>query len=198
MSEDKLFKPSFYRIFMNAYDYIKQNMRNSLKEKLIQWRKQGSFVKLDKPSDIGRARNLGYKDKKGFIIVRVKIIRGGRKRDMTNKRRRTKRKTNRKTLKMNYRWIAELRATNHYTNLEVLNSYEVAKDGQHYFFEVILVDPARPEIQKSEIGWISKRENRGRAFRGLTSAAKKSRGLRSKSHNLKVRPSLRSWNRLGK
>ena len=181
---------------MNAYDYIKQNLRNNLKEKRIAWRRQGSIVKLEKPSDIGRARSLGYKDKKGFIIIRVKIIRGGRKRSMTNKRRRTKRKTNRLTLKMNYQWVAEQRATNHFTNLEVLNSYQVAKDGQHYFFEVIMIDPERPEIKSDEnIKWISRPENRGRAFRGLTSAAKKSRGLRSKSHELKVRPSSRSWNR---
>jgi len=184
---------------MNAYNYIKQNFRNSLKARLIEWRKQPTFVKLEKPGDIGRARNLGYKDKKGFVIVRVKLIRGGRKRSMTNKRRRTKRKTNRLTLKMNYQWIAEQRAANHFTNLEVLNSYEVGKDGQHYFYEVILIDPERPEIKADKnISWISKRENRGRAFRGLTSAAKKSRGLRSKSHSLKVRPSLRSWNRRGK
>ena len=184
---------------MNAYNYIKQNLRNNLKEKLIQWRKQGTFVKLDKPSDIGRARNLGYKDKKGFIIVRVKIIRGGRKRSMTNKRRRTKRKTNRLTLKMNYQWIAEQRASNHYTNLEVLNSYQIAKDGQHYFFEIIMIDPERQEIkQDKNLAWITSIKNRKRAFRGLTSAARKSRGLRHKSHEMKVRPSLRAWNRRGK
>jgi large subunit ribosomal protein L15e len=182
---------------MNAYDYIKESLRSNLKAKLIEWRKQGSFVKLEKPSDIGRARSLGYKDKKGFIVVRVKLIRGGRKRDMTNKRRRTKRKTNRKTLKMSYQWIAESRVSKYYNNLEVLNSYEVAKDGQHYFYEVILVDPSRPEI-KSLMPWITQIQNRGRAFRGLTSAARKSRGLRKKSHELKVRPSLRSWNRRGK
>ena len=32
----------------------------------------------------------------------------------------------------------------------------------------------------------------------LTSAAKKSRGLRSKSPDLKVRPSARAWERQGK
>ena len=46
--------------------------------------------------------------------------------------------------------------------------------------------------------WICRPENKNRAQRGLTSAAKKSRGLRSKSHNMKVRPSLRSWDRKGK
>lgn len=184
---------------MNAYNYIKQNLRNNLKEKLIEWRRQGSIVKLEKPSDIGRARVLGYKDKKGFVIIRVKLIRGGRKRSVANKRRRSKRKSVRKTLKMNYQWVAEQRASRKYTNLEVLNSYQIGKDGQHYFFEIIMIDPERPEIQADKnISWITRRENQGRAFRGLTSAAKKSRGLSSKSHELKVRPSLRAWDRRGK
>lgn len=184
---------------MNAYDYIKQNLRNSLKSKLIGWRAGESIVKLEKPSDIGRARNLGYKDKKGIVVVRVKIVRGGRKRNVPNKRRRTKRKTNRKTLKMSYQWIAEARAERKYTNLVVLNSYQVAKDGQHYFFEVILIDPQRPEIQSDEnLKWTVDLKNRKRSMRGLTSAAKKSRGLTSKSHEQKVRPSLRAWNRRGK
>jgi len=170
-----------------------------LKEKLIQWRRAGSFVKLEKPSDIGRARNLGYKDKKGFVIIRVKIIRGGRKRSVANKRRRSKRKTARKTLKMSYQWVAEQRAARKYTNLEVLNSYQVGKDGQHYFFEIIMINPKAPEIQADKnLAWITRKENQKRAFRGLTSAGKKSRGLSSKSHELKVRPSLRAWGNRGK
>ena len=100
---------------------------------------------------------------------------------------------------MSYQWVAEQRAQKKFPNLEVLNSYQIGKGGMHYFFEVILVDPERPEITNdSTINWICRKENRGRVYRGLTSAAKKSRGLRNKSRNLKVRPSLRAWNRLGK
>ncbi len=184
---------------MNAYNYIKQNLKNSLKSKLIEWRAGNSIVKLEKPSNIGRARNLGYKDKKGFIILRVKLIRGGRKRNVPNKRRRSKRKTTRKTLKMSYQWIAEQRAERKYTNLVALNSYQIGKDGQHYFYEVVMVDPEMPEIKNDKtINWICSPKNSKRAMRGLTSAAKKSRGLASKSHELKVRPSLRAWNRRGK
>lgn len=100
---------------------------------------------------------------------------------------------------MNYRWVAEQRVQRKFSNLEVLNSYNIGKDGMYYFFEVILVDPERPEIKNDKtINWICRKENRGRVFRGLTSAGKKSRGLRNKSRNLKIRPSLRAWNRLGK
>ena len=52
---------------------------------------------------------------------------------------------------MSYKWIAESRAAKYYNNLEVLNSYEVGKDGQHYFYEVIMVDPRVPEIKPPEV-----------------------------------------------
>ena len=165
---------------MNAYKYIKENIRKNLKNAMINWRRANSIVKLEKPSDIGRARNLGYKDKKGIIIVRVKIRRGGHKRTKPNKGRRSKRQSIRKNLQMNYRLIAETRAQRKFSNLEVLNSYETGKDGQHYFFEIILVDPNRPEIKADkQLKFLSSRKNTKRVLRGLTSAGKKSRGLRA-------------------
>ena len=183
----------------SAYSYIKKAVREKLREKLIEWRKQNSIVRIDKPTDIGRARTLGYKDKKGFVVVRVRIKRGGRKRPKRKKGRRTKRQTIRKTLKMNYRWVSETRAGRKYKNLEVLNSYKIAQDGKHYFYEVILVDPSKTEIKKSrDLSWISKRGGRRRALRGLTSAGKKSRGLRKRSRQLKSRPSVRAKGRRGK
>jgi len=182
----------------SAYSYIKQNIRNNLKERLIEWRSSNAVVKLEKPSDIGRARSLGYKDKKGFVIARVRLKRGGHKRARPKKGRKTKNLSIRKNLKMNYQWIAEQRAAKKYRNLEVLNSYKIGKDGVYYFFEVILVDVERPEIKNDKtISWICSSANRGRVFRGLTSAGKKSRGLRSKSREMKVRPSRRAWNRRG-
>ena len=80
---------------------------------------------------------------------------------------------------MNYRWIAEQRVANKYRNLEILNSYQLGKDGIYYFFEVICVDPSKPEIKNDPVmKWISEKGNKKRALRGLTSAAHKSRGLR--------------------
>lgn len=182
----------------NAYFYIKKNLEQSLRNRLIEWRRQPVVLGIEKPTDIGRARALGYKDKKGFVVVRIRILRGGRRRTRVNKGRRTVRQTVRKTLKMNYQWVAEQRVARKYTNLEVLNSYKVGKDGKNYFFEVIMVDPSRPEILNDpNVSWLAKPANRGRAFRGLTSAAKKSRGLLHKSPEMKVRPSLRAHRRRG-
>jgi len=171
-----------------------------LRDRMISWRDGNALVKVEKPTRLDRARALGYKAKKGIVVIRVKIGRGGRKRPRAGvKGRKTRKMTIRKTLKMNYKWVAEIRASRKYKNLEVLNSYWIGKDGKHYFYEVIMVDPAKPEIQSDKnLNWISFGKNRKRAERGLTSSARKSRGLRSRSHKLKVRPSLRSWDRRGK
>ena len=185
------------------YYYIKQAWKKpdskTLRERMIGWRKSNAVTKVDKPLRLDRARELGYKDKKGFVIARVRLKRGGHKKSRPNAGRRSKRMTTRKTLKMNYKWIAEQRAQRKYTNLEVLNSYNIGKDGIHYFFEVILVDPSKPEIKNDKtISWITKTQNKKRVLRGLTSAGKKSRGLRNKHPTSKTRPSVRAGGRRGK
>ncbi|MFC1710768.1 50S ribosomal protein L15e [Nanoarchaeota archaeon] len=185
------------------YHYMKQAWKKpdkkTLRGRMIGWRKSGVFTKVDKPLRIDRARTLGYKAKKGFVIIRIRIKRGGHKRPRPNKGRRSKRLHTRKNLKMSYKWIAEQRVSRKYRNLEVLNSYIIGKDGVNYFYEVILVDPSRPEIKKDKnLNWVTKPGNKKRAMRGLTSAAKKSRGLRKKSPGLKTRPSVRAGKRRGK
>jgi len=177
--------------------------RESMHSRLIELRRGNSLEVIEKPTRLDRARALGYKAKKGFVIVRVKINRGGRRREMKRvKGRKTRKQTNRKVLKMSYKWVAEIRAARKFKNLEVLNSYWIGKDGVNYFYEVIMVDPSAPEIKSDRtMRWISDDKNRKRAERGLTSAAKKSRGMKGKkgrSPNRKVRPSLRAWNRQGK
>ena len=188
---------------VGLYTYLKQAWKKPdvkrVRELMIEWRKDNSVVKIEKPLRLDRARSLGYKAKKGFVIARVRILRGGHKRPKPNKGRRSKRQSNKKVLKMSYKWIAEQRAQRKFKNLEVLNSYNLAKDGKYYFYEVILVDPKRPEIKNDKsMNWISKKTNQNRVLRGLTSAGKKSRGLRKKSPGNKSRPSVRAGMRRGK
>jgi large subunit ribosomal protein L15e len=164
------------------YHYIKEAWKKPdiklLRQRMIEWRKGEVVTKVEKPLRLDRARSLGYKDKKGIIIVRVRVRRGGHKRPRPNKGRAgTKLHTN-KNLRMNYQWIAEQRAAKKYKNLEVLNSYKIGKDGMYYFYEVILVDSNVNEIKSDKnLNWISKKTNQNRVFRGLTSSAKKSRSL---------------------
>ncbi len=186
------------------YHALRESWRNPdsalVRQRMIDWRASDAVTKVEKPLRLDRARSLGYKAKKGFVVFRVRIKRGGRKRERHGvKGRKSRKQSIRKTLKMSYQWVAEIRAERKYNNLEVLNSYFVGKDGGHYYFEVIMVDPSRPEIKNDDVmKWISEKRNSNRAQRGLTSAGKKSRGLSTKSRDMKVRPSLRSWNRKGK
>lgn len=186
-------------LYHHLKELWKKPNRELLHEKMIAWRAGQSIEEVEKPVRLDRARALGYKAKKGFFVVRVRILRGGRKRTRHKHGRKSRKQHTRKILKMSYQWVAEVRAERKYSNLEVLNSYPIGKDGKHYFYEVIMIDPERPEIKKSkEMKWISSKKNKGRAQRGLTSAAKKSRGLKTKSPKLKVRPSQRAWGRKGK
>lgn len=169
-----------------------------LRERMTEWRKGETITKVEKPLRLDKARSLGYKAKKGVTVVRVKIKRGGHKRTRPNKARRTKRLHIRKNLRMNYKEIAETRAARKHTNMEVLGSYWIGKDGMHYFYEVILVDRVAPEIKSDKE--LSKFINapKKRALRGLTSAGKKARGQRnSRIKNPKAFPSLRANRRKG-
>ena len=170
----------------------------TLRERMIEWRASESIVRVDKPLRLDRAHSLGYKAKKGVIVVRVRLMRGGHKRSRPVKGRRSKRLHIRKNLKMNYREIAEQRVSRKYKNMEVLNSYNIGKDGIYAFYEVILVDRNSPEIKSDkELSFVTK-TGKGRSLRALTSTSIKARGLRNSSvKSPKVRPSLRSHGRRG-
>lgn len=171
----------------------------ALKKRMIEWRAGGSVVRVENPLRLDKAHALGYKAKKGVFVVRVKVIRGGHRRPRPKKAREGRRMHTRLNLKMNYQQICEQRAARKYPNCEALNSYWVGRDGMHYFYEVIMVDRAAPEIKTDkQLGFIAKPANKKRIFRGLTSAAAKARGLRNSPFKVpKVRPSLRANNRQG-
>ena len=158
--------------------YVKELMW----QRLIDWRKQPSIVRVEKPTRLDRARKLGYKAKQGFVVSRVRIRRGGLNRPRPKSGRKPKRMGSvkykpGKSLKL----IAEGRAAKRFPNLEVLNSYWVGEDGRSKWFEIIMVDPVHPSIKSDkDTNWISKKVHKGRVFRGLTSSGKKARGLRHK------------------
>lgn len=162
-----------------VYQYLSEAWRKGNFEiDLIKLRREPSILILERPTRIDKARRLGYKAKQGIYVARVRIRRGGHKRPRPRSGRKPSKLTVRKTLRMNYQWIAEQRAAKK-TGLEVLNSYYLAKDGKYYWYEVILVDPNAKEIKADKnLRWITEGKHKGRAARGLTSAAKKARGLR--------------------
>jgi large subunit ribosomal protein L15e len=172
----------------STYRYMARSFRQTLgdegavlrHERLLAWRREHSVTRLERPTRLDRARAVGYRAKGGFIIVRVRVRRGGQGKRAIIAGRRPKHKGILKmTLSKSLRRIAEERAQKHYPNLEVLNSYWLGEDGKQKFYEVILVDPDHPEILADpKIAWIAAPAQRGRVYRGLTSAGTEGRGLR--------------------
>jgi large subunit ribosomal protein L15e len=151
-----------------------------MKKKLLEWRKEQTIVRVEKPTRIDRARKLGYKAKQGVIVLRVKVRKGGSRKIRPVSGRRPKRMgvtayTPGKSLKL----IAEERAQRKYPNLVLLGSYYVGEDGTHKWFEVIMVDRDNPVIQNDpKFKWtINSPSALGRPSRGLTMSGKKVRGL---------------------
>jgi large subunit ribosomal protein L15e len=152
----------------------------NLKSNLIEWRGQHTVEKIEKPTRLDRARRLGYNAKTGFILYRVRVRKGGRRRRLYGRRGRKPSKAGllKFTPGKSLQWQAEEKAQRKCPNLEVLNSYPVGEDGMYRWFEIILVDPNNPSIKNDlKINWIRNPANRHRVFKGLTSAGKKSRGV---------------------
>ncbi|MGC8896048.1 MAG: 50S ribosomal protein L15e [Candidatus Bathyarchaeia archaeon] len=186
-----------------AYKYIaeawakpeKSFVDELMRQRLIEWRRQPTITRVEKPTRLDRARKLGYKAKQGFIIVRVRVRRGGLRKQRPKAGRRPKRMGVKKFKPAkSMRLIAEERAARKFPNLEVLNSYWVGEDGRSKWFEIIMVDPNHPAITADkDINWISQKQHKRRVFRGLTSAGKKVRGLRRKGWGAeKLRPSKKA------
>lgn len=194
--------PSTYQYIAKAWKKPDQTYVKDLTwHRLIKWRRQPTVVRIEHPTRLDRARSLGYKAKQGYVIVRVRVRRGSLRRSRPKMGRKPRKMGfKRLTPGKNLRWIAEERAAKRYPNMEVLNSYWVAQDGKQKWFEIVLVDPSHPVIMNDpKINWISDKSNRGRVYRGLTSAGKTARGLRRKGIGTeKIRPSLRAHDHRGK
>jgi large subunit ribosomal protein L15e len=160
---------------MGLYQRIRALWKHERK-RLVEWRKQRVVERIERPTRLDRARSLGYRAKQGFLLARVRVRKGGRRRRLYGRRGRKPAKAGlvRFTPVKSLQRIAEERANRKFPNLEVLASYWVGEDGTHKWFEVILVDPNHPVIRSDpRISWILRQ--RGRAFRGLTPAGRRGR-----------------------
>jgi large subunit ribosomal protein L15e len=186
-----------------AYKYIaeawakpeKSYVDRLMRQRLIGWRKQHTIMRIDKPTRLDRARKLGYKAKQGFVMVRVRVRRGGLRKVRPKAGRRPKRMGVKKFKPAkSLRLIAEEKGARKFPNLEVLNSYWVGQDGRSKWYEIIMVDPHHPVIATDrDINWIAEKQHHRRVFRSMTSAGKKVRSLRRRGHGAEsFRPSWKA------
>jgi large subunit ribosomal protein L15e len=141
----------------SMYKYVAETWQNALKEKnptiksrLVSWRKGRRVVRLEHPTRLDRARKVGYKAKQGFIVVRVRISRGGIRIKRPVAGRRSKHLG---VLRIKGE-LAEAdvvagRARERYPNMKVLGSYFLMEDGLFRWFEAVLVDTSHPSVKAS-------------------------------------------------
>ncbi len=159
---------SFYKQIAKIWKNPKENLGEVLKNRLIQWRKENTIVKVSKPTRINRARSVGYKAKQGYVIARVKIGKGGRRRKYYGRRGRKPSKmglthfTHGKSLQK----ISEEKAQRRFMNTNVLGSYLAGEDGQHKWFEIIMVDTSHKNIIKNKsTRWVTFASNKKKSLR---------------------------------
>jgi large subunit ribosomal protein L15e len=174
---------------MGAYKYLeelykkKQSdcLRFLLRLRCWEYRQLPALCRIPHPTRLDKARRLGYKAKQGYVVYRVRVRRGGRKRQVPKGityGKPTTHGVNELKPARNLRSVAEERVGRICGNLRVLNSYWVNQDSTYKFFEVILVDPSHKAIRNdARVNWICKAVMKHRERRGLTSAGRSSRGL---------------------
>uniref|UniRef100_A0A8C6TNY5 Ribosomal protein L15 n=1 Tax=Neogobius melanostomus TaxID=47308 RepID=A0A8C6TNY5_9GOBI len=162
---------------MGAYKYMqelwrkKQSdvMRFLLRVRCWQYRQLSNLHRAPRPTRPDKARRLGYKAKQGYVIYRIRVRRGGRKRPVPKGATYGKpvhHGVNQIKFARSLQSVAEERAGRHCGALRVLNSYWAVR--------------RNPDTQ-----WITKAVHKHREMRGLTSAGKKSRGL-GKGHKFHI------------
>jgi len=132
---------------MGAYNYIKESFEKSRKERndtyrqrIALWAKQGTVVRVENPTNPVKAKALGYKAKKEFIIARVRIKKGKRARRKPDLGRKPGRQAKFRNPGRSLDFYAINKAQKRFPNLNALNAYLVGENGQSKFYEVVLKD----------------------------------------------------------
>uniref|UniRef100_A0A2K5PJQ5 Ribosomal protein L15 n=1 Tax=Cebus imitator TaxID=2715852 RepID=A0A2K5PJQ5_CEBIM len=166
---------------MGAYKYIQEPWRKKqsdamgflLRVRCWQYCQLSALHKAPCPTRPDKVRQLGYKAKQVYVMYRIRICHGGRKRPVPKGAcygKPAHHGANQLKFARSLQPVAE----------EVLNSYWVGEDSTYKFFEVILIDPFYKAIRRNpDTQWITKPVHKHREMRGLTP----SRGL-GKGHKL--------------
>ncbi|PWN54491.1 60S ribosomal protein l15 [Violaceomyces palustris] len=173
---------------MGAYKYVeelykkKQSdvLRFLLRVRCWEYRQLNVIHRASRPSRPDKARRLGYKAKQGYVIYRIRVRRGNRKKPVRKGAtfgKPVNQGVNHLKYQRSLRHTAEERIGRKCGNLRVLNSYWINQDGVYKYYEVICVDPSHKAVRRdARINWIAKPVHKRRESRGLTATGKKSRG----------------------
>ena len=122
-----------------------------LRAKAVEWRRQTSLVRVERPSRIQKARQLGYKAKQGVVVIRMRVGRGNMRKKRPVAGRRPKHLgVLRIKPALSMQKVAERRVLERHPNMKLLGSYYLYQDGLYLWYEVIIADPSHPRILKDK------------------------------------------------
>merc|ERR1712228_805894 len=159
------------RSLMGAFKYLQELWRKKqsdtirflLRVRCWEYRQLPVIHRASKPTRPDKARNLGYKAKQGFVIYRVRVRRGSRKKQLNKGINYGKPRNcgiNQHKWRRNLRSKAEERCGRACGGLRVLNSYWIAQDSLYKYYECIMVDPHHKCIREDpRINWLRTRHH---------------------------------------
>ncbi|MCZ6613359.1 MAG: 50S ribosomal protein L15e [Thaumarchaeota archaeon] len=149
-----------YRYISKTWEGHLQTRSSIIKDRAVIWRREQAILRIERPSRLDRARKLGFKSKQGFVMLRVRVGRGGMRKSRPKSGRRPKHLgTVRIKAAISMKQVAERRVLKKFPNLKVMGSYVVYRDGKNQWFEIILVDPDHPSIKvDSDLSWLSAKD----------------------------------------
>ena len=138
-----------YREISKTWQVMFHEKSGDMRTRAVELRKQPAMLRVDKPWRLDRARALGYKAKEGVVVIRMRVSRGGmRKQRPTSGRRPKHMGVLRIKSAVSSQKTAERRAAESHPNMKLIGSYPIWKDGIHAWYECILIDPMHPAIMK--------------------------------------------------
>lgn len=137
-----------YRAISKTWQEIFKERKGSVKDSIVNLRREPAIRRVDKPTRLDKARMLGYKAKQGVVVVRARVSRGGMRKKRPRSGRRQKHMGVVKIkAAISMKEVAERRVLDRFPNLKLLGSYLLWRDGRYEWFECILVDPMHPSIK---------------------------------------------------
>merc|ERR1712045_26128 len=153
-------------IKMGAYKYMQELyrkkqcdvMRFLQRVRCWQYRQLSTIHRASRPTRPDKARRLGYRAKQGYVIYRIRIRRGGRKRPVPKGAtygKPTNQGVNSLKNQRSHQAIAEERVGRRCKALRVLSSYWVGQDSTYKYYEVVMIDPMHKAIRRDpKINWL--------------------------------------------
>ena len=170
-------------------------------QRMQEWRREGSVVRLEHPTRIDRARNLGYKAKQGIAVVRV-TYKAGRAAEIPVRPRPAVCPDGEEPHHPGEKSSANCRGTGF---REISRTWKcstptgLARTGSRSGSRLSLWTATTRPFRPTRPLLAAKPAHRGRAERGKTSAGGKGRGMMTRGRGTeKTRPSIRSHGNLGK